>query len=668
MGVLEPTGLQFADGYLLVLEALASGLTPLPLLTVSQWADEHRRLPTKGAAEPGRWRTARVPFAREIMDVLSDHPDYAHIQRVVFKKPTQVAGTEIGNNWVGSVIARMKIPMMVVQPTIELAERWSKQRLAAMIDDTPVLRALIAPSRSRDSGNTTLLKEWPGGVLIVSGANSSASLRSMPARYLFADEVDAYPLDLDGEGDPLSLAEARTSTFAAGRKLFICSTPTIKSLSVIDREYALSDRRRYQVPCPHCNTYQPLEWDHLHWPAGEPQAAVYVCAECGVEIPEHCKTDLLAAGRWVAEAPQSSYAAGFHLNSLYTPIGLGLSWAELAALWERVRRDPIKLKAFVNTKLGECNDDPEEKVDWEELSHRTEPYRLRTIPPGCLVLTAGIDVQGNRWAVFLLGHGCGGEQWVIDYVEIDGDPSQAKDWTRIDDYLSQPLSNAWGVPMRITSVAIDAGFLQDDVLHYTRGRAARGVFAIKGANTPGKPIIGKPSKVDLNWRGSVLRGGAQLWMVGEDTAKSRLLQALVADRKALTPADRRLHFSDELDESFFSGLTAEVYDPNKRRWVKVRPRNEPLDTYGYALAAAMHPRHRLHRWSDAQWEHQRQALEPDIGDLFGALLPPVAPPAPTLPVIAVVPPVSQETPPVRGLPAPPPRPRPLVNRSRPLVR
>jgi phage terminase large subunit GpA-like protein len=622
MGAADPRVAGLADGYALVLEALAAGLTPLPPMTVSEWADAYRRLPTKGSSEPGRWRTSRVPFAKEIMDCLSADPAHAHIRRVVFKKPTQVAGTEIGNNWVGHVMARMKVPMMIVQPTIELAERWSKQRLSAMIEETPVLRALIAPARSRDSGNTTLLKEWPGGVLIISGANSSASLRSMPARYLFADEVDAYPIDLDGEGDPLSLAEARTSTFP-DRKAFVCSTPTIKSLSVIDREYELSDRRRYQVPCPHCDTYQPLLWEQLHWPEGHPALACYICTECGGEIQESAKTDLLAAGRWVAECPeQLAYAAGFHLNSLYTPIGLGLSWGELAALWERVRRDPVKLKSFTNTKLGECNDDPEEKVDWEELKHRVEPYRLRTVPRGCLVLTAGIDVQGNRWAILILGHGRGGEQWIVDYVEIDGDPSRQDDWARVDAYLAQPLVNAWGIPVRIAYTAVDAGYLQDDVLIYTRARESRGVFAVKGFSTPGRPIIGRPTRVDLNWRGSTIKAGALLWMTGEDTAKSRLLLSLIADRKAIAPSDRRLHFSADLDESFFSGLTAEVYDPNKRRWVKVRLRNEPMDCYGYALAAAMHPRHRLHRWTDAKWIELEGAMQPTQGDLFGMPLGP----------------------------------------------
>ncbi|MCK7579280.1 MAG: phage terminase large subunit family protein [Chromatiales bacterium] len=568
--------------------------------------------PSKGAAEPGRWHTARVPFVREIMDCLStDHP----ARRVVFMKSTQVAGTEVGNNWVGSVIHREKIPMMVVQPTIDLAERWSKQRLAAMIDDTPELRALIAPARSRDSGNTTLLKEWPGGVLVISGANSGASLRSMPAKYLFADEVDAYPTDLDGEGDPLGLAEARTSTFA-DRKVFLCSTPTIASLSVIAREYEASDQRRYHVPCPHCGHAQTLEWDHLHWPDGRPLEAVYVCVECGAEIQEHHKAGMLAQGAWIAGHPDR-VIAGFHINALYTPIGLGLSWGELAEEYERIKGQPIALKRFTNTKLGLVTDDPEEKIDWEELKQRAEPYPLRRVLPGCLVLTAGIDVQGDRWAILILGHGRDGEQWILDFVELPGDPTRPEDWRVVEDYLNEPMQNAHGVSLRITSTCIDSGFLQDDVIHFTRFREGRGIHAIKGSSMRDRPIIGRASKVDINWRGTTIKAGARQWQIGEDTAKARLWHILKTDRTAAPPS-RRLHFSDQLDDSFYSQLTAEVYDPNKRRWAKIRPRNEALDCYGYALAAAMHPRVRLHLWTDAQWQRQQDLIEPATQDLFSA--------------------------------------------------
>lgn len=546
------------------------------------------------------------------MDVLSPmHP----ARRVVFQKSTQVGGTEIGNNWVGSVIATQRCPMMVVQPTSTLAERWSKQRLASMIEATPALHEKIRPARSRDSGNTTLLKVWPGGVLVIAGANSGADLRSMPARYLFADEVDAYPFDLDGEGDPLSLAEARLSTFD-DRKVFICSTPTIESLSVVHKEYQRSDRRRYYVPCPHCGHEQPLDWEQLHWPEGEPRKAAYRCAaeDCGALIEEGSKPQLLAAGRWVAEHPDGwdpdqpeLGAIGFQINALYSPLGMGQSWAELAADYDRRKNDPIRLKTFQNTKLGLCNADPEERIDWEELKHAAEPYPLRTIPPGCLVVTAGVDVQADRWAILLLGHGREGERWVLDFLEIDGDPTRPEHWQRLEDYLSKPFTTPAGIEVRIESVCIDAGYLQDDVVNFTRTRERRGIHAVKGASTRARAVIGRPSKVDVNWQGGTIKQGAKLWLIGEDTAKAQLFTLLAADRKAAANQTRRLHFSHQLDDSFFSQFTAEVFDPNKRKWIKVRQRNEALDCYVYALAAAMHPRLRLHRWSKADWE-RRESL------------------------------------------------------------
>jgi phage terminase large subunit GpA-like protein len=218
--------------------------------------------------------------------------------------------------------------------------------------------------------------------------------------------------------------------------------------------------------------------------------------------------------------------------------------------------------------------------------------------------------------VLLLGHGEGGEEWIIDYIEIDGDPTRPDEWKRLDAYLTEPIVNAHGVPMRVSAACVDAGYLQDDVLAYTRTRETRGIHGIKGASTPGKPIMGRPTKVDLNWRGSTVRNGAKLWLVGEDTAKTRLLHILTQDRKAIAPSDRRLHFSEGLDESFFSMFAAEVWDPNKRRWVKVRQRNEALDCYCYASAAAHHPRLRIPRWGPAQWQRQRELMEPAVSDLF----------------------------------------------------
>jgi len=603
------------DGADLMAEAFAQGFEPPPRLSVTAWADAHRRLPTKGAGEPGPWRTSRVPYAAEIMDCLSaEHP----AKRIVFMKSVQSAGTEIGNNWVGWFIDTQKAPMMIVQPTLDMAERWSKQRLAAMIEDCPSLRAKIAPARSRDSGNTTLLKEWAGGVGVISGANSGASLRSMPARYVFLDEIDAYPQELEGEGDPIKLAEARTSTFPR-RKVFLVSTPTIESLSRINKEWLASDQRRYHVPCPHCGHEQPLVWDNLRWPKGQPERALYHCGDCGSGIEEHHKTVMLAAGRWVATYPERP-VAGFHINALYTPIGLGLTWAELAAEWIEAAKAPARQKTFTNLRLGEVVADPNEKLDEDDLKARAGIFNPRDIPLGCLALTAGVDVQKDRFAILIIGHGRGGQQWVIDYVELPADPTTAEAWTALDAHLAQPLTNSRGVPMRPSLVAIDSGYLTDHVLAYTRTRRGR-VIAVKGASTPGKPIINRPSKLDVTVRGKTIKHGAEGWLVGGDTAKHVLFAVLTADGKRPLEHDRLIHFPEGLDASFYSQLTAEVWDPNRRRWVKVRPRNEALDTWCYALAAAHHPSLRIHLWKEPHWAKLESVLEPVSGDLFAATKP-----------------------------------------------
>lgn len=614
MGAPDYAIIAMRDGFILAGEAIAAGIEPPPRLSVTDWADAHRRLPTKGSGEPGPWRTSRVPYSAEIMDCLSaDHP----AKRVVFMKSVQSAGTEIGNNWVGWFIDTQKAPMMVVQPTLDMAERWSKQRLASMIEDAPTLRAKIAPARARDSGNTTLLKEWAGGVMVISGANSGASLRSMPARYLFLDEVDAYPVELEGEGDPISLAEARTTTFPR-RKVFLVSTPTIESLSRINKEWLASDQRRYHVPCPHCGHEQHMVWDNLRWPKGQPELAVYHCADCGAGIEEHYKTRMLAAGRWVATHPERP-VAGFHINGLYTPTGLGYTWAELAALWIESSKDPARIKTFTNLRLGEVVADPNEKLSEDDLAARASDYAPRTIPRGCLVLTAGIDVQKDRFAILVIGHGRAGQQWVIDYNELPADPTTDAGWNALDAFMVTPFINSRGIPMKISLAAIDSGYLTDHALNYTRLRRGR-VIAVKGASSLGKPIINRPSKLDVTVRGRTIKHGAEGWLVGADTAKHVLFAVLTADGKRPLDADRMIRFPQGLDASFYSQLTAEVWDPNRRRWVKVRPRNEALDTWCYALAAAHHPSLRVHLWKEPQWARLEAALEPVSGDLFAAAL------------------------------------------------
>ena len=629
------------------LRQVARCLKPIPAGTVSAWADAYRMLPSKSASESGRWRTDRTPYLKAIMDDLSaDSP----VQRIVLIKSAQVGATEAGLNWLGWFIATQRAPMMCVQPTIDMAERFSKQRLASMIDATPVLRQIIPPARARDSGNTTLMKDYPGGMLVISGANSGASLRSMPAKYLLLDEVDAYPHDLDGEGSPISLAEARLSTFTR-RKVFLCSTPTIESLSHIHREWLASDQRRYHLPCPACSTMNPLVWANLTWPEGQPEQATYHCPDCHQPIPEHRKTQMLAGGEWRATYPERSIH-GYHLNGLYTPLGLGLSWKELATEFERTKRDPAQQKTFINTRLGECFADPDEKLDWDELKQRAGGYELRTIPDGCVLLTAGIDVQKDRFALLVLGHGRAGVCWVIDYVELPADPTRPAEWAVLEDALKTRFCSPSGHEFRITTSAIDAGYLTDDVLQFTRQHRGT-LIAVKGASTPGKPIIGKPSKVDFTWRGAIIKAGAELWIVGHDTAKAQLFARLAGDRKCL-PQNRMVHFPAGLDDRFYGMLTAEIWDSTKRRWVKIRPRNEALDCLTYAMAAAMQPALRVHTWHEPHWVK----WEAHIGlghDLFSAAQG-QTPPGP-------VPKSAPDTPPPALSSPPPPSPTPTVRRQ-----
>ena len=308
--------------------AFNAGLRPDPVLTVSEWADRYRRLSGKSAAEPGPWRTDRTPYLREIMDSLSP---LSPAERVVFMKGSQIGGTECGNNWVGYVIHKSPGPMMVVQPTVELAKRNSKQRIDPLIEESDVLRELVKSPRSRDSGNTVLSKEFPGGVLVMTGANSAVGLRSMAVRYLFLDEIDAYPGDVDGEGDPINLAFARTRTFSR-RKVFMVSTPLVAGWSRIEAAYAESDQRRYWVPCPHCGQFQVLKFERLRWPKGEPQKAAYHCIACEQAIFNHQKNAMLAGGEWRPEAQGDGRTRGYHLSSLYSPVGW-YSWERAAEDW-----------------------------------------------------------------------------------------------------------------------------------------------------------------------------------------------------------------------------------------------------------------------------------------------------------------------------------------------
>lgn len=596
-------------GHTAACQAFIDGITPPERIGVREWADKHRRLPSKGSSEPGKWRTTRTPFLAEIMDCLDK---YHPARRIVFKKSSQVGGTEVLLNWVGSFIDTQRSSMMVVQPTLDMAEKWSKQRLSPMILESPSLQAKIPPARSRDSGNTTLMKEWPGGLIAISGSNSAASLAMMPIEYLGLDEVDRYPIDIDGEGDPLKIAEARTTTYP-NSKILLISSPTIESLSRINKEYEASDQRKYLVPCHHCDESFEMVWEGLIWPDKDFDKAMIHCPHCAAGIEESYKDWMLEHGKWHAYNPESKIP-GFHISGLYAPPGLGKSWAELAEEYDDVKHDPTRLKVFKNTRLGLTEKDANEKIEWEDLKDRAEDYRIKSLPPGALVVTVGIDVQKDRFAFLALAWGRNARHWVVDFVEIPADPTRPESFQIITDYLNEGFTDHLGTHVKAVSAGLDSGAWQTEVLTYVRSRPFPGLFAIKGSSTRNRPIIGKPTKIDMTVSGKTKRGGVEQWQVGGDTAKHEIFARLNSDKKTETTLDQLVHFSNDLPEYFYVQLCNEIYDPNKARWIATG-RNEALDVYVYAMAAGHHPRQRIHIWGDHKWAGLETKLKQ--GDLLG---------------------------------------------------
>jgi phage terminase large subunit GpA-like protein len=574
------------DGAAVYNTAFIDGLRPDPDLTVSQWADQYRMLSNKASAEPGPWRTDRTPYLREIMDCMSAS---SPMQKVVFMAGAQLGKTEGINNVVGYMIAHAPGPALFVQPTIEMAKRLSKQRLDSLIHETPCLAEKIAPARSRDSGNTMFSKDYPGGILLLTGANSATGLRSAPCRWVLLDEVDAFPADVDGEGDPCALAERRASTFSR-RKIILTSTPTVKDMSRIETEYLASDQRRYFVPCPHCDHMQWLQWKNIQWRDGDPKTAAYVCESCGTHIEEHYKSEMLRRGEWRPTATsEDQRTAGFHLSSLYSPLGWK-SWEEIVTEFLRAKSDAPLLKTFVNTVLGETwEDEVGAKLGAEGLRERAEFYPAGEIPDQASIVTAGIDVQDNRVAVGIYAWGEGEECWLISHDEIYGDPANKKLWDQVDDVIFRAYKRTDGSEVKLAAVGIDSGgHFTSEVYAFCRERMKRNVFALKGQSQRNKPPIAKPSKVDINYKGQVLKNSAEVFPVGTDTIKSTLFGRL----KHNEVGPGYIHFHAEATVEYYKQLTSErqvvryVKGFAVREWKK-KPsdRNEALDCFVYSYAA-----------------------------------------------------------------------------------
>lgn len=411
-----------ANGGAIVDQAFARGVKPVRRLTVSQWADKNRVLSKKGSSEDGAWRTSRTPYLREPMDALSVE---SPVRRVVLMTCTQIGKTEVGLNWVGYTIDHNPQPMLVVVPTLEVRKRWVAQRLDPMLEDSPALAKHFPTKRTRQRSNAMDMKDYKAGFLVLGGANSPASLASMPIGSMLLDEIDRFPWEVGDEGDPIGLLDERQKTFPR-RKMLLVSSPTMKDASRIEEEYQASDQRRYNVPCPHCDTAIILRWDNLSYNRSLTRAR-YICEHCGTEIEEYHKTRMLKQGVWIPENPGVA-VRGYHINALYAPIGLGFSWLELAQKWVASQHDTAKLKRFVNTSLAETWEDRTRSIKAEQIQERADSFLLRQCPAGFLVITIGVDTQDDRLAVQTVGWGRNDTAAILDFVELPGSPGVSPIW------------------------------------------------------------------------------------------------------------------------------------------------------------------------------------------------------------------------------------------------
>ena len=571
-----------------------AGLRPEPIITVSEWADLHRRLSPKAAAEAGPWLTSRVPYLREIMDALSTSNA---IEEVIVMKGAQLGLTEAGNNWIGYIIHNAPGPTLMVMPTADTMKRNSEIRIDPMIEATPVLQEKIKPARSRDSGNKMMQKDFPGGVLMMAGANSAAGLRSMPVRFLFLDEIDAYPANLDKEGSPIDLAEARTRTFRQ-RKIYKISTPKIKGSSAIENEFEDTDQRYYFVPCPECGAYQTLVWEQIRWDKEASKSkrdatVFYECVHCEAQIPERKKQLMLELGEWRATKPDnaSPIRVGYHINSFYSPF---YTWAQIVNLWLKSEKVQEKLIAFINTILGESFVEAGDAPDWEALYNRREMYDGETVVPnGVGIITAGADIQKDRIEVEAVGWGEDNESWSLGYYVLVGNTDLPEVWEKLGEWLDTKFTREDGLEMPVRSMAVDTGYLAQAVYSFAAKYPADRVMPIKGQDAQ-RVAISAPQAVQRKLNGK-RRGSSRLFNIGVTILKSELYGWLRRERRSdgtLPPGFA--HFPMKYDQHYFKMLTAEKYvlttnnkGFGKWEWVKTQERNEALDVRVYARAAAM---------------------------------------------------------------------------------
>lgn len=591
-------------------QTISETLKPPPRLSLVEWADTYRQLSRESSSEPGQWLTERVEVARGPMLAVTD----PKIHTITVMSSTQLLKTELINNIVGYFVHLDPAPIIVMQPTEKLARAWSQDRLDKMIRDTPVLAEQFGAKKSREASNTILHKEFPGGHITMVGANAPSDLASRPVRVVLCDEVDKYPASAGKEGDPIKLISERSTTFWNSLKVHVCS-PTIEGRSRIASEYELSDQRVYEVPCPHCKKYDEMKWVQVKWEKNNAESAAYFCEHCGEEWSEIERLKAIQKGKWRATQPFNGHA-GFRVNKLVSP------WEPIPKIVEKflsAKREPEKLKVFINTQLAETWKEKGDAPEWERLYERRENYKTGTVPNGVIFLTAGVDIQENRIEVEVVGWGKDKQSWSIQEFIFEGSTASEGDsptsdvWKRLDSVLNEVWHSKEGAPYTVQVMAVDSGFRTQTVYNWCRRYPMNRVIAIKGSDHL-HALMNSGSVVDVKKGNRQMRRAFKVFTLGVSVLKTELygwlkLPVPVGDE---THPPGFCHFP-EYNEEFFKQLTAEqlmkkvVNGQPSYHWEKVRDRNEALDRRIYARAAASYfgiDRFREHHWAQLQGQAQ----------------------------------------------------------------
>lgn len=569
-----------------------NGLKPLPKTSVSQWADNYRMLSSGISAEPGKWKTSRAPYQKDIMNAFTE----PGIHRVVVKSSSQIGKSDMMNNVIGRFAHLDPCAIMMIQPTIDMAQDYSKTRIAPMIRDTKVLNNLFYDVKSRDANNTILSKVFPGGRLIMCGANSPAGLASRPIRILLADEVDRFPDSAGTEGDPVDLAAKRMTTFW-NSCMGLFSTPTNEGSSRIDEEYLAGTQEEWQHKCPNCGEYHLLrhidmtvDYKEIKTPSGKKTVIVndvkWRCPHCGFSFSE--KEMKQTPQKYIsrnADALKNGIRS-FFVNGFTSP---WMTWSRIMREWLEAKGDPEREKVIMNTVFGESYKQKGAFEDEQIFLRRRESYGAE-LPNGVLLLTAAIDTQDNRLEYEVVGWGKEEECWGIRKGIVLGAPNQDRTWKEIDNILDKTYHFADGKGLKVVRTFIDSGgHYTSDVYNYCQKNFHKQRFAIKGRGGPGIPLIYKIAKAN--------NAKAPLILLGVDDGKQQIMDRLSID----SPGPLYFHFPQDegikelsnrgYDDLYFKGIISEhkkVYKRNgvlREVWETTKNvRNEPLDLRNYNLA------------------------------------------------------------------------------------